>query len=116
MATVKGTETITVEEAAKLIGINRKGVYDAVKRGEIPSLRFGKRIVIPRAAFERMFDKSMPATLGVEPEPNLKRSKRGNFTLRLRDNLKARIHDAAEANGRSLSEEMEFRLELSVLR
>ena len=108
--------TITVEAAAEILGISRNSAYQAIKRGEIPSLRLGKRIVIPRAAFERMFDNSMSANPEPGPRANGMRSKRNYFTFRMRDNLKDRLQAAADENGRSLSEEMEFRLELSVLR
>ena len=43
--------TITVEEAAAHLGISRNSVYEAVRRGEIPSVRIGGRIVIPRRRF-----------------------------------------------------------------
>ena len=46
--------TMTVTEAAKLLGIGRKQAYEAVHKGEIPSLKFGRRILVPVAAFERM--------------------------------------------------------------
>ena len=44
--------TFTVEEAAKLLGIGRSAAYEAVRMGTIKSLRFGRRIVIPRVALE----------------------------------------------------------------
>ena len=43
--------TLTVEEAAALLGISRNSAYEAVRRGEIPSVRIGGRIVIPRRRF-----------------------------------------------------------------
>ncbi len=43
--------TITVEEAAAHLGISRNSAYEAVRRGEIPSVRIGGRIVIPRRRF-----------------------------------------------------------------
>lgn len=46
--------TYSVEEAARLLGIGRNTAYDAVNRGEIPSIRIGRRLVIPRDALERM--------------------------------------------------------------
>jgi len=48
---------ISVGEALKIIGgkIGRSTLYDAIKRGEIPSVRFGSRIVIPLAALRRQF-------------------------------------------------------------
>jgi excisionase family DNA binding protein len=39
--------TITVEEAAVLLGLGRSAAYEAVRRGDLPSRRLGRRIVIP---------------------------------------------------------------------
>jgi excisionase family DNA binding protein len=46
--------TLTVEEAARVLGIGRGPAYQAVRRGDIPSIRIGKRMLVPRAALERM--------------------------------------------------------------
>ena len=43
----------TVEEAATLLGISRSFAYEAVQRGDIPSMRIGRRILVPKAALER---------------------------------------------------------------
>jgi excisionase family DNA binding protein len=48
--------TLTVEEAAEALGISRAFAYEAVARGEIPSVRIGRRIIIPRVALERMLN------------------------------------------------------------
>jgi excisionase family DNA binding protein len=48
--------TVSVEEAAHLLGISRGHAYALVNRGEIPSLRLGRRIVVPRAALDRLLD------------------------------------------------------------
>ena len=45
---------ITVEEAAEILRISRNGAYEAVKRGEIPSIRIGRRVLIPSIALEKM--------------------------------------------------------------
>lgn len=42
--------TYTVTEAARLLGISRSTAYECVRSGEIQSLRFRSRIVIPAAA------------------------------------------------------------------
>ena len=42
--------TVTVEEASRLLGISRAHGYELVARGELPSIRLGRRIVIPRRA------------------------------------------------------------------
>jgi excisionase family DNA binding protein len=41
--------TLTVEETAKLLGIGRSTAYELVHTGDIPSLRLGRRIVVPVA-------------------------------------------------------------------
>ncbi|HEV3194235.1 MAG TPA: helix-turn-helix domain-containing protein [Polyangiaceae bacterium] len=46
--------TFTVSQAAKLLGLSRNVAYEAVARGEIPSLRIGRRLLVPRAALERL--------------------------------------------------------------
>jgi excisionase family DNA binding protein len=46
--------TLTVEEAASLLGISRAFAYESVHRGDIPSIRLGRRILIPRTALIRL--------------------------------------------------------------
>ena len=46
--------TVTVPQAARLLGIGRNSAYVAIERGDIPHVRIGKRIVVPRAALERL--------------------------------------------------------------
>lgn len=56
-ATVPESRTVTVEEAAKLLGIGRELAYQQAKHGSIgpvPVLRIGRRLVVPRAALERV--------------------------------------------------------------
>ena len=38
---------LSVEEAAALLGISRDLAYDLVTRGELPSVRLGRRLVVP---------------------------------------------------------------------
>lgn len=44
-----GRATVTVPEAGQVLGIGRGAAYEAVNTGEIPSLRIGKRILVPVA-------------------------------------------------------------------
>lgn len=47
--------TMTVAEAARVLGIGRQTAYDLVRRGELPALRLGKRrLVVPKVALERL--------------------------------------------------------------
>jgi excisionase family DNA binding protein len=45
---------ITVSEAASILGISRGTAYEAAKRNEIPTIRIGRRLLVPLAALERM--------------------------------------------------------------
>ena len=47
---------LTVTEAAVALGISRTHAYDLIARGELPSLRLGRRIVVPRRGLERLVD------------------------------------------------------------
>lgn len=47
--------TMDVTEAGALIGLGRSASYEAAKRGEIPTMRFGRRLRVPRAKFLEMF-------------------------------------------------------------
>jgi excisionase family DNA binding protein len=49
----------TVPEAAQLLGFSRNFGYELARTGKIPILRFGKRMLVPKAAFDKM--------LGVSP-------------------------------------------------
>ena len=60
------TLTVTVEEAARLLGISRTLAYELVTRGELPHLRLGRRIVVSRRALELMVDGGL---LGQSSEP-----------------------------------------------
>lgn len=48
--------TLTVTEAAKLLRLGRASAYEAIKTGELPSIRIGKRILVPRKALERLLE------------------------------------------------------------
>ena len=44
--------TLTVPEAAQRLGIGRNAAYQGVRRGEIPSIRVGGRILVPKRALD----------------------------------------------------------------
>ena len=46
--------TLTVQEAAQRLGIGRAQGYAAARLGQIPTIRIGKRLLVPVAALERM--------------------------------------------------------------
>jgi excisionase family DNA binding protein len=51
---------MTVTETATVLGISRSSAYECVRRGVIPSLRLGRRIVVPTTAIEALLDSASP--------------------------------------------------------
>jgi excisionase family DNA binding protein len=47
-------ETLTVEEAGLVLGVSRGTAYAAVRQGQLPTIRLGRRLVVPRAALDAM--------------------------------------------------------------
>jgi excisionase family DNA binding protein len=47
-------ETVTVDEAARRLGLGRNATYEAVRRGEVPAIRIGKRWLVPSVALDRL--------------------------------------------------------------
>ncbi|MDA8281341.1 MAG: helix-turn-helix domain-containing protein [Actinomycetota bacterium] len=45
---------LSVNDAAYLLDISRGLAYELVARGELPAIRLGRRIVIPRVALEEL--------------------------------------------------------------
>jgi excisionase family DNA binding protein len=59
--------TLTVDETAALLGISRGLAYEGVRRGEIPSVKVGKRIVVPRTRLEAWLAGERREELGETP-------------------------------------------------
>ena len=43
-------EVMTADEVAKLLRVDRKTVYEAAQRGELPHRRLGRRLIFERGA------------------------------------------------------------------
>jgi excisionase family DNA binding protein len=64
--------TYTVPEVAEMLGISRSTAYVCIRRGEIPSLALGRRVVISKMAFDAFLAAHTPATTAIaekEPRP-----------------------------------------------
>ena len=60
--------TYSVSEAARVLGLGRNATYGAIYRGEIPALRFGKRIVVPKEVLHQLLENpSMVRQLATPP-------------------------------------------------
>jgi len=61
--------TVTVEEAARLLGISRSLAYDMARRGQLPTLKFGRRLVVPRRALEGLIEEAQKAASQAGKKP-----------------------------------------------
>jgi hypothetical protein len=69
--------TMSVPDAGELIGLSRNKSYQAAAEGLIPTIRFGKRLVVPTMPLKRMlgitisgFDQAARPTRSRRDEPN----------------------------------------------
>ena len=46
----------SVAEAGKRLGLRRGLMYEAIRTGQIPSVRIGRRILIPCIALDRLLE------------------------------------------------------------
>ena len=47
---------LSVSETARILGLSRNSTYQGVFTGEIPHIKVGKRILIPRVALQKMLE------------------------------------------------------------
>lgn len=51
----QGRSTFSVEEAGcEILGLSRCAAYSAAKNGSIPTVRVGRRLIVPRLALEKL--------------------------------------------------------------
>jgi excisionase family DNA binding protein len=53
--------TLTVEEAGRFLNIARASAYAAARRGEIPTIRCGRRLLVPTARLRQL--------VGIDADP-----------------------------------------------
>jgi excisionase family DNA binding protein len=49
---------LDVPEAGRMLGLSRNASYDAAKRGDLPTIRIGKLIRVPKLAFQQMLERA----------------------------------------------------------
>jgi hypothetical protein len=57
-----GSLVYDVPEAGAKLGLSRNGSYEAAARGEIPTIRIGRLLKVPKVAFERMLELTAKAS------------------------------------------------------
>jgi excisionase family DNA binding protein len=63
---------LTVPEAARLLRCSASTYYGAARRGEVPAIRIGRRLVVPGAALARLLggETSVQTGSGMESGPH----------------------------------------------
>jgi excisionase family DNA binding protein len=41
-------------EAGRLLGLGRNASYEAAKTGQLPTIKIGRRLLVPKVALERL--------------------------------------------------------------
>ena len=45
---------VSVAEAAQMLGIGRSAAYEAARTGQLPTVRIGRRLLVPITALQRL--------------------------------------------------------------
>jgi excisionase family DNA binding protein len=60
--------TYTVEEAAAILGVGRSTAYEAANNGDIPAVRVGRRLLVPKLALQNLLNNGNGARHANDPE------------------------------------------------
>jgi excisionase family DNA binding protein len=64
MTTIEATDaptpcrTMSVSQAARILGISRTTAYECVRSGDLPAVKLGRRIVIPTQAIDDLLEQT----------------------------------------------------------
>jgi hypothetical protein len=50
---MQASAAYSIPVAGAMVGLSRNGSYEAARRGEIPTLGFGKKKIVPKAVWDR---------------------------------------------------------------
>lgn len=62
-------ELLRASDMARLLGVTRSRVYQLVRAGEIPAVRIGGALRIPRGAWEKWLGRQADAAINSTKEP-----------------------------------------------
>lgn len=111
----KASEVYSVEEAAKLLGVGRNTAYNAANSGDLPSIRIGRSIKIPKAALTKFMETHVRQVAEQNQTPvahMMRRHQIPSVTINFRIpvELNNLLIESATARGVSLSMEIRTRL------
>ena len=61
--------TISVEQAGELLGVSRRSAYRAAARGQIPTVRIGRRLLVPTQRLLDLLGLHSPSSTDLATEP-----------------------------------------------
>jgi hypothetical protein len=64
-------DAFTVEQAGKILGLSRASAFAAANRGDIPTIRIGKRLIVPRRGLERLLGVNEADLVGGQQAPQI---------------------------------------------
>jgi excisionase family DNA binding protein len=70
-------DVLTVEEARAILRVSKNTIYEAINRGEIPSIRMGRTIRIPRKGLEKLLETPASVTDSVTDSAGETRGSKG---------------------------------------
>jgi len=59
---------LSVAELRSKLGLSKGLIYEAIRNGQIPSIRFGRRILIPVVALQQLLGETKAPNLRVTPK------------------------------------------------
>ncbi len=74
--------TISVSDAAALLGISRNTAYEAARTGQLPILRLGRRLLVPVPALLRMLESEDDSENGAELDSQEREASQPTFRVR----------------------------------
>jgi hypothetical protein len=112
------TDTLSVPVAGfALRGLSPSPSYAAAARGEIPTIKDGTRLRVPRAAFEKRLRARRALRMDTPVRRHRRRPKDGKripLNLRVTPQIRRELEPVAANTGRSLSQQTEFLIELAL--
>jgi excisionase family DNA binding protein len=88
-----GSELLTVPEAAQLLRISRNLAYELVARQELPAIRLGRVIRIPRAALDEWMEQQATFIDGTPPPASIPQKPNRPSPIRERSPRYSRTQD-----------------------
>lgn len=95
---------LSLPEVARALGVSRSSIYRRAKDGRVPTVRLGRRLVVPLAALDELLseaqasgssDPVLPEPVEVQPSPGRASRPLSDLTRKIRADLgwTAEVHD-----------------------